>query len=267
MMADNKTVPNDGVRIVLVRHGETFSNAGESTLSKIPATTSSTSDDKPANMTNQLNPRGQEQADKLAERLKRDFSFDGIFCSSFQRARDTLRPLLDRLGDVSVVYTDDLVERKLPNYWELGDVYADHYTALYKETFRSEYDAWVAAGEVAGEKREVSDFSFRDGETDRQVKERIQRAYGQILAQHAGGTVLVVCHGTLIQDTLRHFFPGIETVQDIGQNNTAVNIFDLTVNPQGRQVLLLGSTDHLPSELHLKFGKVPGYYLIDPLAD
>jgi broad specificity phosphatase PhoE len=44
-----------------------------------------------------LNPEGRLQADRLADFLSRR-SIDQVYCSPLERARETARPLCDRLG-------------------------------------------------------------------------------------------------------------------------------------------------------------------------
>ena len=149
-------------RVTLVRHGETSANALGVWHGSIDTA---------------LTPAGRRQAERVAEHLAATCAdASALYASPLTRARDTARPIADRLG-LAARIEDDLREYHL-GAWE-GVSYAElvREHRLF-ERMRADPD-WQPGG----------------GESARQVAERLAGQLAAIAARHAGQRVIVVSHG------------------------------------------------------------------------
>ena len=149
-------------RVTLVRHGETSANA----LGVWHGSTDTA-----------LTPAGHRQAERVAEQLATTHAdASALYASPLARARDTARPIAERLG-LAARIEEDLREYHL-GAWE-GISYADlvRQHRLF-ERMRADPD-WQPGG----------------GESARQVAERLAGRLAAIAARHAGERVIVVSHG------------------------------------------------------------------------
>lgn len=148
--------------VTLVRHGETSAN--------VHGVWHGSTDTA-------LSEAGQRQAQRVAEHLaatRADAS--ALYASPLTRARDTARPIAERLG-LAPRIEDDLREYDL-GAWE-GISYAElvREHRLF-ERMRADPD-WQPGG----------------GESARQVAERLAARLATIATRHAGERVIVVSHG------------------------------------------------------------------------
>jgi len=135
-----------------------------------------------------LDATGLEQAEVLANRLRKMPAPAAIACSTLTRARQTIEPYLDATG-ATAVFRDDLAE------WHGG------------EWEFKEFE------ELLGEHPEIpTRILFQDplfflapgGETFASFQSRVVSAVEELLITHAGGDLWVVCHGGVINAYLGH---------------------------------------------------------------
>ena len=126
-----------------------------------------------------LSARGREQAAALAERLA-DIALDGVYSSDLRRARDTARAVAEAQG------------LEVTELRELREVDVGSWSGLTRDEARDRFpegfERWVNGGE-----------GWEDGETYRELADRVVPAVLRIAAEHAGGRVLVVGHGGSIR--------------------------------------------------------------------
>jgi probable phosphoglycerate mutase len=156
----------------LIRHGETNWNAE----GRIQGQSDS-----------RLNETGRSQARELREQLWLA-DFDGFYCSSSRRARETMEILLND-QTAAVRYMDALREISL-GPWEKQtqtDVISQYPQAF--EDFRKAPDRFCLPG----------------AETFDDVRKRGVAAVRQIVSQHPGRSIMVVSHGAIIKTILCHY--------------------------------------------------------------
>jgi broad specificity phosphatase PhoE len=132
----------------------------------------------------ELSPRGHEQARTLASFLRRR-PIDAIYTSPMRRAQQTLAPLASHCPNPAIVKP------------EFREVDFGDWTSLTWEQVHSRY--------------QVSAFDWLDqlehgripnAETGREFRARIEPSLRQIVAEHAGQSVAIVCHGGVIRAML-----------------------------------------------------------------
>lgn len=154
------------MHLLWVRHGEPVRIEGGSGV--------------PANPS--LTRRGHEQAQRLAEWLAHE-SIDVVVSSPQRRAVETAAPIAAAHGlDVEVV--DGLVEY---------DVQADHYIPI-EELRATNDERWRAL--VEGRWEAIG------GESTTAFRARVRTTVDLLIEQHAGETVVAVCHGGVINVAL-----------------------------------------------------------------
>ena len=149
-------------QVTLVRHGETSANA----LGVWHGSTDTA-----------LTPAGQRQAERVAAHLavtRADAS--ALYASPLTRARDTARPIAERLG------LGAQIEADLREY-HLGEWEGVSYAELVREHRLFE------------RMRADPDWQPGGGESARQVAERLAAQLAAIAARHEGERVIVVSHG------------------------------------------------------------------------
>ncbi len=176
-------------QLILVRHGETVHNVariaqgwGDSELSE----------------------RGQQQVERLAERLK-TFEPDAIFSSTLQRAVSTAEKIAGALG-LEVRLVDDLREM---NYgrWE-GLNFLD-----IRRNEEPVYRRWIAE----------PDFPCPDGESHVDVLTRVRRALELI---NGSARPVLVTHGTAIRIATTTLLElPLSASRHFAQDNAAINVF------------------------------------------
>lgn len=200
---------------VLVRHGETAWNVEGRIQGHLDIA---------------LNDLGVAQAEALGKRLVRE-RFDAIYSSDLMRAYHTARPTA-RDPDRSIIKDQRLRERHLGALQGLtGD-----------EAATKQPDAWKAF------KSRDSDLALSGGESLGEFSRRIVQFVEDVLDKHAGGRILVVTHGGVLDAAYRHAagMP-LSASRNFPIYNASVNILS---HDGGRwNVESWGDVSHLPQEL------------------
>ncbi len=123
-----------------------------------------------------LSDEGHAQATAVGRWLERE-SFDAVYVSPMQRARQTAEPYLELAG------LEPRVEARVAEF----DRDADQYVPM-EELKRTDYDTWLQL--VQGGYEATPNFA--------QFQRDVIDALGEISGRHAGQRVLVVCHGGVI---------------------------------------------------------------------
>jgi probable phosphoglycerate mutase len=169
------TSPPGSTELLLVRHGASAPADPER-----PFPTRDGHGDPP------LAPEGQEQAERLAERLAVE-RIDAIYVTSLRRTHETAAPLARRLG-IEPVEEPDLREVHLGD-WEGG---------LYRKK-AAEGDPLFR--QVLSEER----WDLIPGaESHESIRDRVLPAVDRIAARHVDQRVAVVVHGGVIGAVLAH---------------------------------------------------------------
>jgi probable phosphoglycerate mutase len=161
--------PAGAASLLLIRHGESR-----------PA-----SEGDPAQLTDghsdpALDPVGEEQAKRLADRLQHEH-FDALYVTSLQRTAQTIAPLAERLGITPVVEKD------------LREVYLGEWEGYAFRKFTSE--GHPLAVKMATEQRwEV----IPGAEPAKDFQGRVRSGITRIAAAHPNQRVAVVVHGGVI---------------------------------------------------------------------
>ncbi|HXA94584.1 MAG TPA: histidine phosphatase family protein [Candidatus Dormibacteraeota bacterium] len=188
--------------IFLIRHGETLGNASRTVQ----------------HPDNPLSPRGVAQAERLAERLKRE-GLTAILASDFARAAQTAE-VLGRVTGLPVRHNPLLEERNF------GDIRGTPYAELGFDMFAPGY-------------------APPNGETWEVFHARVDRAWALVQARAAAtdGHLAVVTHGLVCRSlAARHLLlpAGVEVPER--WENTSVTIID---HPAPWRVRLLNCVAHL----------------------
>lgn len=208
--------PNhQGVRILLVRHGETDWNRQTRFQGQI---------DVP------LNENGRQQSQKAAEFLK-DVPLDFAFSSPMLRPKETAEIMLEYHPNVQLELLDGLREIS-HGLWE-GKLEAE-----IEQTYPGELHRW----------RTVPDaVKMPEGENLQQVWERSVAAWQSILAAVEQGTGLVVAHDATNKALLCQIL-GLDAAHfwNFRQGNGAVSVIDYPQGATGAPVLqAMNITSHL----------------------
>lgn len=129
----------------------------------------------------ELSPQGHVQATALAEYLK-ETKFDAIYSSPMKRAQQTLAPLLANYKMEATTLPD------------LHEVHFGDWTGLNWQEVHDKYQVsafqWLDMLEQA---------AVPNGECSRTFRSRIEPCLKEILENHSGQSVAVVCHGGVIR--------------------------------------------------------------------
>lgn len=161
-------------RIILVRHGESHANVGRF----IGGLRSCTG----------LTDRGRKQAEMLRDRLLsgREFLPTALYSSTYPRAVETARIIAPALGSLPVV-TDIGWGEHDPG----PDCDGMSYAEFIERFGRPDWDG------------DPYDVTYPGGETKAAFSERILSTLRRTVTENAGGTVVVVCHGGVVDVMLR----------------------------------------------------------------
>lgn len=195
------------MRLIVVRHGETEENASGILQGHLPG---------------ELTDKGKKQVKKLAQRLK-DKMIDQIFASDLARTRDTAR-VIAKYHDTLTEFRQELRER------HMGQLTGQHHTII----------------EEKREKKNKTRHEYRPqgGESYQDVRDRLSNFLNELKTNYQSKTVLLVAHGgvnrvliSLLTDK------SLAEAAEISQDNTAVNIFELT--EEGNRSIAINDTSHL----------------------
>lgn len=166
--------PLDPTRLVLVRHGES-----QVTVRRVvggPRTCSG------------LSELGEQQAERLAERLARtdELAVDALYSSAYPRAVQTAERLTTVLG------TPISVEPGFGEHDPGPDCDGLSFTEFVDRHGSPDWESDPFA------------VTFPGGETLAAFHHRVGTTLRDVLDRHAGSTVMVVCHGGVIDFVIRH---------------------------------------------------------------
>lgn len=164
----------------------------------------------------ELSPLGIRQAERLRDRLAAtgEMKADVLISSTFKRAKQTAEIIAPALG-LPIIFDDEVQE------WRDGE--AEGMTIEeYRETF----------GEV-----DVEEHPFQPvapgGENWGQFFLRVGTALDRITHQYAGKTIVIVCHGGIVDSSFLYFF-GIGALQmpriSFDTRNTSITHWHQHVN-------------------------------------
>lgn len=201
--------------LVFVRHGETAWNA-EGRIQ--------------GHMDISLNRRGIAQAEAVGKRLASE-KFDAIYSSDLIRAYHTARPAVPD-PDRTIVRDRRLRERHLGVLQGLtGEEAMAGHTAAWK-VFKSRNP----------------DLALEGGESLGVFSRRVVEFVEDILGKHAGGRILVVTHGGVLDATYRHALGmPLSASRDFPIYNASVNV--VCHDDRGWRIESWGDVSHLPQEL------------------
>ncbi len=204
----------DGVRIILVRHGQTAWNAG-------------TGQERFRGRTDlPLDETGHSQARAVVPRL-RDEPIDAIYASPLQRTQQTVAPLAESLG-VAVQPDPRLMDIDYGLFQGL-----DHQEAA--AAFPQQYLSWLTSpGQV----------SLPGGESLDDVRLRLLRLLEELLHRHRGHTVLLAGH-QIVNKVLTCALLGLDLdrIWHVGQETAAISVFQHVAGAW--HILRLNDTCHL----------------------
>ena len=202
-------------RLCIVRHGETAWNAEHRVQGQL---------DVP------LNAIGLAQASAAAKVLARE-SFDVIYSSDLQRARQTAEPAAGALGR-KVLLERDLRER--------------HYGIFERMTYAEVKVAHAA--EYARFAARDPEFDFVSGESLNAFSRRSLAVLTKIAQAHAGQQVLVFTHGGVLDELYRHI-NGLpqRAARDFGIPNAGLNRVEFELSRW--QILAWADVAHLEGAL------------------
>ena len=206
------------MRLLLIRHGESASNAERRVQGHF---------DSP------LSDRGRDESDLLAERLAA-FKIDALYSSTLSRALQTAEFVARRSG-LSIVAREELMER---NVGELE--------GLTREEIQSRFPALLRESDDAQIGRLVPGWEPHEA-----FAERVSRALERPIGDHAGQCVAVVTHGGVLGQFCASLL-GIDSGRPVplsfaNTSITTVDVRDGGAQPgrPARQLISLNDTCHL----------------------
>lgn len=205
-----------GVRLVLVRHGQTAWNQGAGEERFRGRT------DLPLDST------GQAQVEALTNRLQQE-SVAAIYASPLQRTRQTVTPLASILGLVPEP-TPGLLDI---DYGQFQGMSQSEAAAAYPE----QYKLWLS---------QPSRVRFPGGESLDDVQARLQSFLDQITEAHPNQTAVLAGH-QIVNKVLACTLLGVDLDQiwRLRQDTASINVYQWAEN--GWRVLRLNDTCHLGS--------------------
>ena len=205
--------------LYLIRHGEAFGNV-EPIITGMKA-------DKG------LTPRGVAQAERLRDRLVGgELAANVLIASTLPRARQTAEIIQSALN-LPIILDDDVQELMI------GE--ADGMT---------NQAAWAKFGQPDFDRQPLRPIA-PGGESWGEFTLRVSRALTRITAEHVGKSIVVVCHGGVIDCSFVHFFhmPGLVLPPtDFHTRNTSLTHWE-RVNRRDRQLWRLNSYNDI-THLH-----------------
>lgn len=155
-----------------------------------------------------LSPRGRTQAAALGRRLAGE-PFDVIYSSDLGRALDTAGAIAGLSGHA--VKADVALRER--NFGILEGLTETEIIAAHGDTLERL-------------RRPEPDFRMPGGESLRQAYDRCVTAFTRLAGLHAGGTMVVVCHGGVLAHLYQHATASpIDTPRNFGVLNASINRF------------------------------------------
>ncbi len=198
----------DTCKVLLIRHGRS--------ADIVPG--SDESIDPP------LHAEGVLQAVAVGERLK-SAPIAAVYSSHLERAHHTAREIAKHHG-VAVTAFEDLEEVRMGD-WSHGEF------RRLAATQDPIFVEWVKTGRWDG---------IPNGEGDQEFRERVARIIEDIATQHKGETVVIACHGGVINAYLAHIL-GTERSLWMMVENTSISTVAIGTNSSGSNHHVLGLND------------------------
>lgn len=206
-------------QLYLIRHGESWAN--------VQPIMAGMQGDKG------LTPRGVAQAERLRDRLAHgELQADVLIASPLPRAKQTAEIIQPAL-ELPIIFDDDVQEFKIG--------VADGMT---------NQEAWAKFGAP-----NFQDFPLRpiapEGESVGTFMLRVAQTLTRITEEHEGKTIVIVCHGGVIDATFSNFFQMPTFVlppTDFHTRNTSITHWE-RVHRRGRQLWRLNSYNDI-AHLH-----------------
>lgn len=194
------------MKLILARHGQTEENKKHVWQGWFDTT---------------LNQEGEEQAKKLADRLKKE-NINVVYCSDLQRAKNTIKPFL-KDKNIPVHYVKELRERNLGILEGATIEQIEEYTAKNKINFRAS--------------------NLKTGETFQEVRERVTKLYKEVTDKYEDVTILFVTHGGPIAHLVLYLFDyPSDRFSDFFPNNASITKIEIK---EGKPKLLyFNKTSH-----------------------
>ena len=186
-------------QLLLVRHGTTDANV------RVPYILQGCGVDLP------LNENGRQQSERAAAFLAR-FPVRRIYTSPLKRATETAEIIAQRPG---------LDVRPVPEITEcdVGQWEGKNWDTIAREDPEA-YHRFHA---------DPATYPYLGGESYSDVLRRALPAFGQLLAQHSGETIVVVAHNIVNRAYVAHLL-GLELrhAKELRQDNGCINVIQLT---------------------------------------
>lgn len=153
-------------RIILVRHGESLGNVKSIFLGQTDW---------------DLTERGYQQAELTADYLE-NYDIDVCYASSLKRAYNTAKVIAER-------HSLEIIESK-----PFREIYAGKWEAMLFDDINEKY-----AKDYAVWKTDIGNARCTDGESVKELQERVVAEYNRLAEVHQGKTVLIGTHATPIR--------------------------------------------------------------------
>jgi len=172
-----------------------------------------------------LNEKGRQQAATLSDRLKAQ-PISTIYSSPLERCLETAQPLADALN-LEIVAEPGVVEVD----------YGEWRGAALKDL--SQKPEWQLVQIYPG------GFRFPDGETLREVQNRVITTLERIRKDHEGEAVAIFAHGDVLRTAIAYYLgTPLDLFQRIHINTASVSLIGF--HRFGPQILLVNDTGEIP---------------------
>ncbi len=176
-----------------------------------------------------LSEEGVRQAERLSRRLDR-WPISGVFSSPLKRAVRTA-VILARPHSIPVQRQEELGEMKI-GAWE--GMFAGDIAAKYPELWKT----W---------RTNPGDFRMPDGESLSEVRERAIRAFGRIMGDSEGKTVLAVTHDVVVRLLVAHCLKvSADIYRCLEVGNASITVIEC--GSDRHRLRMLNDTGHLEDE-------------------
>ena len=208
-----------------------------------------------------LTETGISQAEKVGDMLG-GLPLDAVYSSPLQRAYRTCEVVLSTMQKAGAstpdpIATDQLKEINLP-LWE-----SKTFDAVEAE-YPNEYKAWRHTPNEFKLVLSNDDGTSADFYPVREIWERAEKLWKEILDKHAGQTVLLVGHSAINRALIGSAIGlGPEHLNSMGQSNCAINVLNFVGGFEaGAQLESLNITSHLGDALPERRSRFKGPRLL-----
>jgi len=205
------------VKLYLIRHAESMGNVEEFFQGSLDV---------------EVSPKGMRQLEELKERFKTINQLDRIYTSPLKRAVKTAR-YVNYYQHIDLIRMPELAEINAGGFQ--GKKWSD-LPVLYPEAYRN----W---------KENQENFQSPDGESMKDVYNRMSRAMNKIITENQGKTIAVISHGCAIK-TYQCYLLGkpLSYMSSLGwADNTSVS--EIVFNEESvPEIVYLNDSSHLSEE-------------------